>query len=268
MSTTTTTTPTTTTTTTTTTTITKQKALLFGLNYENTDYELMGCVNDVINMSTWLKKHGFECETYTTNAECTAIKMVEKLFKLSVESHVQELDIVWIQYSGHGSYILDNQGDERDGYDETICPSDMMQISDDLFSELWHLFNPRTKVIFMCDSCHSGTIGDLPYSFSPDQISIKENNTLYKNRIICLSGCLDEQTSMDAYLPDIVNKDVYKYSGAMTNHLLQVLYEDEEVIADVFEIVKRLHSKLKEAGFTQIPQLTSTYELNVEPQLF
>eukprot|EP00122_Pirum_gemmata_P005701 Pgem_evm1s5198 len=46
---------------------------------------------------------------------------------------------------------------------DCICPSDMMQISDDLFSD-----------------CHSGTIGDLPYSFSPDKIS---NNLRISNNL-------------------------------------------------------------------------------------
>ena len=33
-------------------------------------------------------------------------------------------DTVWFHYSGHGGRLRDQDGDEADGYDETLCPVD------------------------------------------------------------------------------------------------------------------------------------------------
>ena len=40
-------------------------------------------------------------------------------------------DLLFFHYSGHGSYILDKDGDEIDGCDEMIVSSDMYSITDD-----------------------------------------------------------------------------------------------------------------------------------------
>lgn len=45
----------------------KAKGLLFGLNYQDTNNELRGCINDVENVSTFLKRnHGIQSTCKTT----------------------------------------------------------------------------------------------------------------------------------------------------------------------------------------------------------
>lgn len=36
-------------------------------------------------------------------------------------------DTVWIHYSGHGGRVEDQDGDEDDGYDETLIPVDFQR---------------------------------------------------------------------------------------------------------------------------------------------
>ena len=36
-------------------------------------------------------------------------------------------DTVWIHYSGHGGRVPDDDGDEDDGYDETLIPIDFQR---------------------------------------------------------------------------------------------------------------------------------------------
>ena len=68
---------------------------------------------------------------------------------------------VLIYYSGHGSRTPDTNGDEQDGYDETIVPWDygtkhQFIVDDELHR--WLSLLKADKVILIFDSCHSGTM--------------------------------------------------------------------------------------------------------------
>ena len=73
---------------------------------------------------------------------------------------------------GHGGKLRDTNGDEEDGYDETLVPLDFErrgQIRDD--DLLKHLVLPMKAGVFVTsvmDCCHSGTVLDLPYNFKAD----------------------------------------------------------------------------------------------------
>jgi len=75
-------------------------------------------------------------------------------------------DKIFISYSGHGSYIADKNGDEKDDtQDETLCPYDTdrtgyslnrnMILDDEIGEKLKALEGRLVVMIF--DSCHSGT---------------------------------------------------------------------------------------------------------------
>jgi len=67
-------------------------------------------------------------------------------------------------YSGHGSFLDDDNGDESDGLDETIVPTDAKwdgtnQIRDDEFNTLVTELRQYTKnITLIFDSCNSGTV--------------------------------------------------------------------------------------------------------------
>lgn len=68
---------------------------------------------------------------------------------------------VLIYYSGHGSRTKDQNGDEQDGYDETLVPWDygtkhQFIVDDELHR--WLSLLKADKVILIFDSCHSGTM--------------------------------------------------------------------------------------------------------------
>ncbi|MCK6510595.1 caspase family protein [Myxococcota bacterium] len=63
-------------------------------------------------------------------------------------------------FSGHGSRVKDLNGDEEDGFDETIVPYDatfapQSHVIDDEI-QAW-LYTVRSKITIIFDSCHSGT---------------------------------------------------------------------------------------------------------------
>ncbi len=80
-------------------------------------------------------------------------------------------DRVFFLYSGHGTRIPDDDGDEADKEDEALAPYDVTPnlgnlIRDDVFNELIGELQGRMAVMVF-DSCHSGTISrDLPGSKS------------------------------------------------------------------------------------------------------
>jgi len=81
-------------------------------------------------------------------------------------------DAVFCHYSGHGGKLVDDDGDEEDGYDETLVPLDYESAGqirdDDLFQCLVGKFERGVTVTCIMDCCHSGTVLDLPYVFKAD----------------------------------------------------------------------------------------------------
>lgn len=76
-------------------------------------------------------------------------------------------DSLVFHYSGHGSQEEDIDGDEIDGYDETICPLDYktngMIIDDEINYTIVRPLPRGVKLHAIIDACHSGTVLDLPY---------------------------------------------------------------------------------------------------------
>jgi len=154
-----------------------KRAVLIGINYVGQNGELSGCHNDVLNISKYLTRClGFEQQNMMTlmddgQHEDPTYRNITSAFQWIVRSS-QPGDTVWIHYSGHGGRLEDQDGDEEDGYDETLIPVDFQsegQIRDD--DLLKHLVKPMPAGVLMTclmDCCHSGTVLDLPYNFIAD----------------------------------------------------------------------------------------------------
>ena len=233
------------------------RALLFGLNYEGTASELHGCVQDVVDIGGYIERTlHMPTKVCTDAASTTAMAIVQGMYELALQSHSESLDFVWIHYSGHGAGVVDRSGDERDGRDECLVPSDYATaglIPDDVLERLFRYFNPKTRVVFVCDACHSGTMCDVKYSWE------SATKCAVPARVLTLSGCMDDQTSADAF--DL--KGDGKYSGALTSSLIKVLTaaDGPAARADAFVMLSRLTAELARAGFPQRPKLCSTYNL-------
>lgn len=245
------------------------KAVLFGIDYLNTEGELRGCANDVKNMSKYLKD-GLdynEVKVYTeqdTPDKVTGYSIVRILYKLAIESHTKYLDKAFIHFSGHGIGITDKNNDEIDGKDEAICPVDYKKvgvITDDLIKKILKYFNPKTKVTCVFDCCHSGTIGDLKYRYiTPHEIQDENPQSKCNSNIIMLSGCMDSQTSADAY--NVQGRR--QFSGAMTSCLINAMHHS----SNVFKTLTYIKYSLKNKKFNQVPQLTCSFKIEEDTCLF
>ncbi|MEX0892269.1 MAG: caspase family protein [Gemmatimonadota bacterium] len=89
---------------------------------------------------------------------------IEREFTDWLPSVVAEGDLVFFFFAGHGSQAWDLDGDEEDGLDETICPTDVMKgntdtdiLDDELNGWLHALPTAKENVVVFLDNCSSGT---------------------------------------------------------------------------------------------------------------
>ena len=161
----------------------RMRALVMGLNYAGSPSvnELFGCVNDAHEVALFLRtryspaKMAVEVVTDAdpkTKKDTTFTGMLNKLYAIATASWRDRLEFVYIHYSGHGTFVKDDgeekDGDELDGRDECLVPSDAHSagvIRDDIVAGVFRCFNPKTRVVVVFDCCHSGTMGDLPFSW-------------------------------------------------------------------------------------------------------
>jgi len=154
-----------------------KRAVMIGINYVGQQGELAGCHNDVGNMKRYIQKvHGFTDEHMTVlmddgQHEEPTYGNIMAAFRQLVEN-TKEGDAVFVHYSGHGGKLRDDDGDEADGYDETLVPLDYQEAGqirdDDIFSTLIGPMPRNVTMTCVMDCCHSGTVLDLPYSFVAD----------------------------------------------------------------------------------------------------
>jgi hypothetical protein len=247
------------------TTVQNKKALLIGINYTGTPYQLNGCIDDSNRMREFLTTYGFSQFTMlndNTPVVATKQNILNEFVKMLTEAN--ENDVLFFYFSGHGSYMLDHNNDEEDGRDEMIVSVDMQGILDDELKQLLNVhMKPNVTVIGLFDSCHSGTMLDLKYSYlnSNNYTEHTENvkATEVNGNVIMLSGCQDEQTSYEA----IINA---KPQGAVTWAFISAMQQN--VNLSWRELLVSMREILSQNQFTQIPQMSTDSLYNIDQKLF
>jgi len=156
-----------------------RRAVMIGINYVGHDSGVLsGCHNDVLNMKKYIMDvHGFEEENIVVlmddgiHASPTKENMIQAYEQIVADS--EDGDAVFLHFSGHGTKLRDDSGDEDDGYDEALVPLDYQEAGllqdDDLFDILINQLADGVYMLSLMDCCHSGTMLDLPYIFKPNQ---------------------------------------------------------------------------------------------------
>ncbi|KAF0424543.1 putative Metacaspase-1 [Gigaspora margarita] len=166
----------------------RRKALLIGINYFKTKFELKGYLNDVENMKRFLMElYNFPEENMLILTDDPKQKDPSKIptranilrgMKWLVHDS-QPGDSLFFHYSGHGGQVEDTNGDEVDGYDETIMPVDFEKkgqiIDDDMHDIMVRPLKAGVRLTAIFDSCHSGTALDLPFIYSTSGTAKKLN---------------------------------------------------------------------------------------------
>jgi hypothetical protein len=260
--------------------IPNKKALLVGINYNNTNNQLYGCINDANNIKHMLiNQYKFQENNIillnddpsnnNPNLLPTKDNIINNFKNMLINSKAG--DSLFFSYSGHGSYVIDRNTDESDGYDSVLVPINAVSnnnnlIIDDEIKDLLELYlKDGVKLFALLDSCFSGTAMDLKYNYydtdNGNKITINFSETQTKGQVIMISGCKDNQTSVDAVFIDSSNNVVY--GGALTFSFLEALKTNAYSIS-YKNLLQNIRSFLKFHNYSQIPQLSSGKTLDME----
>ncbi len=300
----------------------KKYGLFVGINrYPEPVHALRGCVNDALNFHRRLTtQYGFAPENTTvlTDGQATRDGILNNL--KAYQAQAQAGDLFVFTYSGHGTLFPDRNSEEQDEtevisvdgyyaadrYDSALCPIDLRDktsgkpwsnliLDDELFTIFSGFTAKGAMVLFISDSCHSGTMARglgaqkmpaptaqarfLPYSTITDLKSIpmpvssrslKRSDTDAKGLLIVLSGAKDNEFSLD--YPDAETGET---NGLFTKTLLLTLDKLKSngqkatymtIQTEVSPEVHRLSAKMENS---QTPQLDARFfSGNLESPIF
>lgn len=246
-----------------------KRALLVGINYRGTQYELAGCINDVVNMQSQIRTFFPQCADQRVIHDDTAMRPTRKNILDSIDWLVQGLrpgENILFHYSGHGGLIRDRNGDEVSGFDSCIYPVNgtaLETITDDeLRTVLAEKVPAGSKCFVVMDCCHSGSAVDLRCVWqpvSPTALTYTENRQYAKTAgtIVFLSGARDDQTAADT-----VDKQG-RPCGALTMALLDV-WKRHGAVFKPKHLLWDIRVFLRSNGYGQIPQLTTGDYLDIQ----
>ncbi|MCH9739817.1 MAG: caspase family protein [Epsilonproteobacteria bacterium] len=140
--------------------------------YNGDDGRLRTCAQDMLDMQDIAVSQNFESTELLQNEEATR-EAVKEAISAASESLVAG-DMLFISYSGHGTYIEDENGDEEDegeARDEAWCLYNGMLLDDELHA-LWKLFDEDVRIFLVSDSCHSGTIAKVAPGQNIDEMVV------------------------------------------------------------------------------------------------
>jgi len=234
-------------------------------------------VNDAVNMRTMLLNHfGFAAAnvklmtddarvTPDASLRPTAANIVRELQSLTRDLRAGDLAV--FHFSGHGLRVTDVSRDEADGRDEAIVTSDARAIVDDALRPLVDAAaSTGVRLRFFFDSCHSGSVLDLPYVLNGAGSVVRDGKTSLAPAgadVIMISGSRDTQYSMDTFLEN-------QPQGAMSCLLQTTLETAARASSGTHkwtDVVSALRAALVSGGYTQVPQFSCTQPALVDTKL-
>lgn len=200
--------------------------------YENTNFWLPGCKNDLIIVHNYLKNVRkcnnilflLEDKATRNNILIYLEKYKQEIYRLCKQ---KKSVTAYFHYSGHGLQIPDQSNDEEDGLDECFVPIDYNTsgvVKDDIIYQKFikYVKNiPNLHLRIFIDCCHSGTIIEGIKGAKAD--------------IAIISGCQDSEKAVEMKIDDLDQGactaalnyclDVKKHTKVRSIHLLNDIRE-------------------------------------------
>lgn len=230
----------------------RKRAFMVGIsNYDTalTGYQWnnINGVEDVNLISPILKKQGFNLLTLL-DEQATFDNITRQLS--AFVSKTKKGDVVYLHFSTHGQPVEDQNGDEKDGWDEAIVPIDAYKIYkkgtyegkkhllDDQLNKyvvkLREKIGPSGMLYVVIDACHAGTSSRAnDETVRGTKVGFTANNKVFKPSITKKSHYKIEASTkwanvlfIEACRPDQVNKEVKvgsKSYGPLSYNIAQAL---------------------------------------------
>lgn len=243
-----------------------RKSLLVGINYQGKE-KLSGCINDIKMVSQLLKSYDYSLKNriFLRDDKIHDLPTRDRILN-ELEAMLRQArpgDCLFVEYSGHGGSVQDVSGDEKDGRDECLFPCDYQDtgviLDDDLYAILEESLLNGVRITFLIDACHSGTMLDLPFNYMFDEKKDDIQFSLQGRKgremdVVMISGCLDTQTSADAWF----NKQA---NGAMSKAFHECLTKYPDL--SYRDLIKMMNRKLVKWGYPQRPQLSAGKDIDL-----
>lgn len=245
----------------------RTKALLVGIDYKGTPFQLNGCINDVTSITQFLLTKNIKSNEIYSLTDNTSLKPTKTNILNSFTKMLKDAsggDQLVFFYSGHGSTVNKAKPNVFEKFDDVLLTIDFDYIVDDeLNAVIQANLKPGVKLFVLFDCCHSGTMLDLKYNYALDSsmnIIVDTTSSDTQSEVYYISGCKDEQTSEESFINS-------KTQGALTWAFLQTVsntsYNIQSSVLSWKTLVLSIRDNLKKYNFTQIPQFSSGLSCDV-----
>ncbi|CAA6808675.1 MAG: Metacaspase [uncultured Sulfurovum sp.] len=140
--------------------------------YNGSDGALRTCGKDCLDMKALAEAQNFETSMVFLNEEATREAVSQAIADAS--ETLEAGDMLFVSYSGHGTAIPDETGDEENGKDQTWCLFDGLLLDDELYA-LWTRFAEDVRIMVVSDSCHSGTVTKVAPGQDPETMILSKH---------------------------------------------------------------------------------------------
>ena len=252
----------------------RKRAFLVGISHYDTaltgyQWNNINGVEDVNLLNPVLQKQGFSITTLS-DGQATFDNIVRQITQLT--NKTKKGDVVYLHFSTHGQPVEDLNGDEEDGWDESIVPIDAYKIykkgiyegqkhlTDDLLNKyvkkLREKIGPTGFLYVVIDACHAGTSSRAnDETIRGTHVGFTYNNKVFKPSAskkshyrIEYSPRLSNVLFIEACRPDQVNTEIKignKRFGPLSYNIAHTL-SGFTLSTNADEFVKKLkHSLIK-----------------------
>lgn len=255
----------------------RKRAFMVGISHYDTaltgyQWNNINGVEDVRLLEPILKKQGFYLTTLL-DEEATYQNITNQLAKFI--NKTKSGDIVYLHFSSHGQPVEDLNGDEDDGWDESIVPIDAyklykkgvyegkMHLLDDKLNEfvkrLRVKIGTKGMLYVVIDACHAGTSSRAnDETVRGTKVGFTYNNKVFRPSTqkkshykVEASSKLSDVMFLEACRPDQVNMEIKvkdKRYGPLSYNIAQAL-QTKPISADANGFLNSIKSSIMNNGY-------------------
>jgi hypothetical protein len=254
----------------------RKRAFLVGISHYDTSltsyqWNNINGVEDVNLLLPILKKQGFSLMTIL-DEQATYKNIIHQLTQFT--NKTKKGDIVYLHFSTHGQPVEDIDGDEEDGWDESIVPIDAYKLyKKGVYEGEKHLLDDqlnkyvkrlREKIgakgflYVVIDACHAGTssrtnddnVRGTKVGFSYSNKVFKPTRIKKSHYVIEPSATMCNVMYLEACRPDQINTEIRignKRFGPLSYNIAQAL-SAYTLTTDANVFLKHIHNSLMQNG--------------------